>query len=397
MKALWHSISPLCPTGYGGQTALFAPRLNNLPDVDLAVSSGYGHAGQPLDFRGVTVYPSFDWNQGIVTWRDKHGGDDPCLVITLMDVWPLDAEVYAHLARTGGLACWVPVDHAPLPPGVEHFLRATEARPIAMSRFGEGELRNAGFDPLYVPHGVDTAIFRPFEDRAKARAWFKIPEDAFVVGMVANNEGVAPPRKAFHDTHPDAKLYLHAEVTGNTGMRQGVDFRILAAQFEIPEDAILVTNPDKMITGMPQAELAALYSSFDVLLNASHGEGFGVPIIEAQACGTPVVVSDWTSMPELCGAGWKISGTPWYDCQHYSFFLNPSVEGIAEALTELQAMGASERAALSANAVAFAAQYDADRVLMEHWVPVLEALTRPREVPPLVRPNRAMRRAKATA
>jgi glycosyltransferase involved in cell wall biosynthesis len=402
MKLLWHSVSPLCPTGYGNQTALFAPRLNQIEEYDVAVSSGYGLAGTPVDYRGVRVYPGFDWNQQVLTWRDYHANNEPCLTVTLMDVWPLDHTVFRHVNDTGGLACWVPVDHKPVTPGVEMFLRATQARPIAMSRFGEEQLRVKGFDPLYVPHGVDTELFEPFEDRAAARRYFGLSEDAFIVGMVANNEGVAPPRKAFpqalmafkdfYDQHPEALLYLHCEMTGNTGMRQGVDLRMLASQFEIPDTAIVATNPSRMVTGVPQSELAALYSSMDVLLNPAYGEGFGVPIIEAQACGTPVIVSDWTAMPELCGAGWKVGGQPWYDCQHYSWFLNPSVDGIVAALEQLHGMPADKVEELRANARSFALQYDAGTITEQHWKPTLEALTRPREVQPL---NRAMRRAAA--
>jgi hypothetical protein len=45
----------------------------------------------------------------------------------------------------------------------------------------------------------------------------------------------------------------------------------------------------------------------------------------------------------------------------------------------------------------FALRYDADRVFAEHWVPTLEALTRPREVPPLPSMNREQRRGKIKA
>ncbi len=37
------------------------------------------------------------------------------------------------------------------------------------------------------------------------------------------------------------------------------------------------------------------------------GEGFGVPIIEAQAAGCPVIVGDWTAMSELCFSGIKVA------------------------------------------------------------------------------------------
>ena len=38
-----------------------------------------------------------------------------------------------------------------------------------MSRFGEERFRSAGFDPLYVPHGIDTELWKPPEDKNEVR------------------------------------------------------------------------------------------------------------------------------------------------------------------------------------------------------------------------------------
>ena len=43
------------------------------------------------------------------------------------------------------------------------------------------------------------------------------------------------------------------------------------------------------LLGWPEERMAQLYNAFDVLSLASSGEGFGIPLIEAQACGVPVV------------------------------------------------------------------------------------------------------------
>jgi hypothetical protein len=102
-------------------------------------------------------------------------------------------------------------------------------------------------------------------------------------------------------------------------------------------------------------------------------------------------VTDFTAMPELCGAGWLVGGEPWWDPQHGAFFMPPSVEGIVGALEE--AYRQRDNFELRARAREFALGYDADRVMAEHWTPVLEALTGPREVAPL--PNRQLRRAAA--
>lgn len=50
-----------------------------------------------------------------------------------------------------------------------------------------------------------------------------------------------------------------------------------------------------------QEDLPAVYNSADVLVYPSFAEGFGLPIVEAMACGTPVVTSNTTSMPEVAG------------------------------------------------------------------------------------------------
>jgi glycosyltransferase involved in cell wall biosynthesis len=48
-------------------------------------------------------------------------------------------------------------------------------------------------------------------------------------------------------------------------------------------------------------EVATLYSACDVLAQPSLGEGFGLPVAEAMACGTPVVASDGGALPEVVG------------------------------------------------------------------------------------------------
>ena len=64
---------------------------------------------------------------------------------------------------------------------------------MAMSRFGEERL--ADYDPIYVPHGIDTTVFRPI-GRDIARKKLGVDKDEFWVGMVAANKG-APSRKGF--------------------------------------------------------------------------------------------------------------------------------------------------------------------------------------------------------
>jgi glycosyltransferase involved in cell wall biosynthesis len=143
---------------------------------------------------------------------------------------------------------------------------------------------------------------------------------------------------------------------------------------------------------MTAEHLVVLYSAFDVLLNPSMGEGFGIPIVESQACGVPVIVSDHSAMTELCGAGWLVTGDPWWDAMQEAFFIAPAIDGVLAALEAAYEERANED--LRAYAVEFAQGYDADVVTEEFWLPALEKLTANRTVGPLNggKPNRATRR-----
>ena len=58
---------------------------------------------------------------------------------------------------------------------------------------------------------------------------------------------------------------------------------------------------------IPEGEIATLYSAAEAFAFPSHYEGFGLPVLEAMACGTPVVASRASSLPEVVGdAGMQV-------------------------------------------------------------------------------------------
>lgn len=408
MKIVWNSVAPWIGTGYGQQTKLFTPRLRDLGH-HVALSTYCGLEGTIGSWEGMTCYPA-DLSRvnkfALRKYVEMEGGADEVQVITLMDVWPwMHGDFGGGIADYKGLrlAAWCPIDHDPAPLNVLAALHHFDARPIAMSRFGEARLRDAGMDPLYVPHGVDTKVFQPFDNRDEIREFMKLPKDAFVVGVVANNQGVEVPRKSFPqllqafsmflEKHEDAFLYLHTDAFGKN---QGLNLIPMVTDvFNIPQDRVRFVDQDRYWLGqIDSARMAGIYNAMDVLLNPSMGEGFGVPIIEAQACGTPVIVTDWTSMPELVGAGWAVDGDPYYRPPSVAFWKIPAIGEIINALEQAyEKRGDQEFRDIARN---FALQYDADLITQEYWKPVLEELDRPREVKPLM-PNRAMRRQAAKA
>ncbi|MBN1679349.1 MAG: glycosyltransferase family 4 protein [Anaerolineae bacterium] len=55
------------------------------------------------------------------------------------------------------------------------------------------------------------------------------------------------------------------------------------------------------LENVPEADLPAIYNGAAVLVLPSHYEGFGLPALEAMACGTPSVVANRSSLPEVIG------------------------------------------------------------------------------------------------
>jgi len=362
-------------SGYGNQTALCVPRIRDL-GYDVALSAFYGLHGSPLEWNGIKTYPGgyHPYGMDIIMGHaaDHFGGSvDDGLIITLIDAWVLDAA----LLTRANVAAWAPVDHEPAPPHIIDFFTASQATPLAMSRSGEQAFRDAGLEPLYVPHCVDTNLFEP-RDKADAKREMGLSADCFLVGIVAANKGY-PSRKGFAQmleafarfqrSHPKAMLYLHTEINGAI---QGVSIPAICEANDIPAEAIIQCDQYRYLLGLPPEHMVNAYNAMDVLLNTSYGEGFGIPVIEAQSCGTPVIVTDWTAMREVGAVGWRVGGQRQFTDQR-AFQMIPNVEQIETALEEAFTDAHDLRDAAREHAL----EYDADLVTERYWKPVLEQLS----------------------
>ena len=380
MRILWSANAPWSKTGYGVQAGHLLPRFQALGHT-VGMFAWYGLAGGKIQLGDIPIYPcgldpyGNDMSPGHA--KDFHAD----LVASLIDVWVMDPALGRRTSELCGQwvpwLAWFPVDHAPVSPAILERVAAVDY-PVQYSQFGMRAVADMG-GPLcrYVPHGVDVDTFRP-DDQHAARARLGFPQEAFLVSMVAANKGY-PPRKGFPEQlqafarfrqrHPEALLYLHSQTGEKMG---GVDFAHILHTLGVPPTAVMMVDQYQQHNGIPEAVMADIYRASDVLLAASYSEGFGVPILEAQACGTAVVTNEGTSMTELTVNGIAAPSRQKFWSQIGGWWDTPDVEHITAALETIYGWDTAHRAAMSRLGVAWAREgYSWDVCVRDYWAPLL--------------------------
>jgi len=173
------------------------------------------------------------------------------------------------------------------------------ARIITDSRFTRRELlRLTDYGPrriVVVPAGVGRQ-FRPIRDEAllfQVRARYHLPEGPFLlhVGHGAPRKNLQGLLEALACMAPHGQDDVHLVQVGAT---MGGSERALIARLGL----------ERRVHGLgfvPGKDLSPLYNLADCFVFPSLYEGFGLPVLEAMACGTPVVCSNLASVPEVAG------------------------------------------------------------------------------------------------
>jgi glycosyltransferase involved in cell wall biosynthesis len=126
--------------------------------------------------------------------------------------------------------------------------------------------------------------------------------------------------------------------------------------------------------------MALLYNAADVYMGASMSEGFGIPLIEAQACGLPVVTTDFSAMPELVRWGHAVKPADMVWTPLNSWQAWPDVHGIRDALDRLYEAwdGNGRRWDVSERLHAqdhIHEEFGWDAIVRDQWQPLLDRLS----------------------
>lgn len=362
------------PSGYGQQMAELLPLIRD-EGYPLAICNFFGLQGGKVMIDGIVQYPIINHTYGsdaMVLHAQDFGAD---VVFSLQDIWVLHPDDLSKVNR------WIPItpiDHWPAPKPILEKLRFAY-RVVSYSQFGRDQLRENGFSSTYIPHTVNTDIFKPTGSKAERKIAGNQDPNTFIWGMVAANKD-NPPRKSFQEVMdafklflndvPNSKLYIHT----NPDFPGGFPIKQYAMQLGI-FDKVIYPDTYQLNFNTPKETMNLIYNTFDAYVGPSVNEGFNVPLIEAQACGLPVITNDWTAQKELIIPGktgflTEIAAKKWSPLQGY--YAIPKVESIYEQMIKVykadrEKMGRDARQHILTN-------YDTKRVYFEKWKPFLERL-----------------------
>ncbi|NSL55408.1 glycosyltransferase family 4 protein [Uliginosibacterium aquaticum] len=180
------------------------------------------------------------------------------------------------------------------------------------TRWSRDRLLDFGFaeDKIrVVRHGVDLATFSPLSaaELASQRAALGIPSDAVVflnVGVPTWNKGIDLLVRAFalaHQRQPNIRLILK-----DARALYGLPVDSVLQQVAASHPGLLsqeVLNAIMVVSqNLSQGEMRLLYGIADHYVSPYRAEGFNLPVLEAQACGTPVIVSSGGATDDFCDA-----------------------------------------------------------------------------------------------
>jgi glycosyltransferase involved in cell wall biosynthesis len=291
-KILIVSHSPYSSTGYGRVVRGLAGSLQAAGNQIVCLGTGNNSSGSKL-----LPYPVVEGKgiaaQVIGETIKSHHVD---VLLTIGDPWMFEAVPVMPERRGTLWMAYFPIDGYPLPAHWKTWVLAVDV-PVVFSKFARDVVKTAtGKTPELIYHGVNTRTFSPV-DREKAKELANVGGH-FVVGTVARNQmrkNIPALIKAFArfaKGKDDALLYLHTQLKGEFDIAELVRTHGIVDKTRITGEI----GPDK---GVTDQLLATVYRAMDVFVLPTMAEGFGLPIMESQACGTPALVTDFSACPEL--------------------------------------------------------------------------------------------------
>lgn len=308
-KILWLSDSPTTVTGYANDSINI---MNGMVERGWSVDFlGHNYLGQmlkaPITFEDGYQLKFNLHGSGreqyckdkIIPYIHKYNPDIFGIHLDTFMLFPWLLEMPLNRTRS---VFYFPSDGAGgLPLGCEQILKKMNYS-VAMSKFAQKQAKEVhGVDTGYIPAGIKPGIFFPLEEETKKQLKAKYGlGDKFVVGSVFRNQGrkmadlMVKAFAVFAKDKDDVILFMHSDPNDVAAVS---NLQALAHRLGILNK--IRWSGMNFYNGFTTTQMNEVYNIMDVFTLSTSGEGFGIPTVEAMACGIPVVIPDNTTAPEL--------------------------------------------------------------------------------------------------
>lgn len=276
---------------------------------------------------------TWNWPLRFDVWGRDGLGDyiksfQPDVVVTLLDLFMREVSYIPETIKSFGVP-WVAhctIGSDSLSPYLAQPLRQANMI-VAPSNFNYGIVKASGLPVTFIPHGVDTSRFYPLKEDEKREAKQKLgAEGKRLIGIVQRNNilqknffGAFWAYKILIENVPRAKKDTLLVCLSYPFEERGVRLTDLAAHLGIQDNVRFVmvkpdeeggklelahfNDPRAFVNnpnwGLDEDEMRKLYNSFDFTVIPSLGESCSLPALESQACGVPVVMSEFSTGKEM--------------------------------------------------------------------------------------------------
>lgn len=180
---------------------------------------------------------------------------------------------------------------------LERLIRRSTSLVAISQRTKQDLVEILGVDEAHVHviyPGCDEA-FRPVEPLQVAEVALRhgiVGRYILYVGALGPHKNVSVLLRAYQLARREGGLAAKLVLVGN--LRWGRETLALLESLRVRDDIVLTGH-------VAASDLPALYAGADLFVFPSRYEGFGLPVLEAMACGTPVIVSNRGALPEVAG------------------------------------------------------------------------------------------------
>ncbi len=379
MRILIHTDAPHHKSAYGRQCRDLIEQFQN-DGHEVAVVAKFGISGGAIKWKGVPIFSPHSGKFGVYTIKSVAEYFKADIAISIYEMWSFPKDARDSIGQDIQWLVYYPLDGSPSPERANIVLNSAEWV-MAYTKFGQEQFANAGIQSDYTPPGFDLDLFKP-GDKAEAKKYLGIDPDQFLVTTVGANKGW-PSRKShaeimeayadFRSRHEDVAMYAHTTEIP-VGPDGGIFFKQMMEFLKIPEKNVTFPDFHDLRTGIPDSEMAIIYQASDVLVAPSMAEGFCFPILEAQACGVPVITLDGHVFPELTFNGYVTQSQQKFFIPRLNYYWSlASIQEIDFSLEATYEERSSDIAkAHSEMGRQQALDYSWDNVYPTYWKPFLD-------------------------